>query len=91
MDKPLNLHEWSTFVSGAQQMLLVMQQNEVLLCNETRNRAKDKIYSDAEYRLALSSLDNTYMYLMNPKKIGYRGHVIDKKGKLVSVEAFFIR
>lgn len=86
----INLHEWSTYISGAQQMLLVMQRNEVLLCNVTHNRAKDKIYSDAEYKLALSSMDNTYMYLMNHKKIGYREHVLNKKGKLVSVEAYFL-
>ena len=88
-----NLHEWSNRMQGAREMLLAIIDS----VNESKGRflldsaGKDsKVYHDAIVRLILDNLDNTQKFLMkNP--IGYRNHVHDKKGKLVSCEAYFVR
>lgn len=87
-----NLHEWSERMQGAREMLLAIIDS----VNESKGRflldfaGKDsKVYHDAIVRLILDNLDNTQKFLMK-KPIGYRNHVQDKKGKLVSCEAYFI-
>ena len=87
-----NLHEWRNRMQGAREMLLAIIDS----VNESKGRflldsaGKDsKVYHDAIVRLILDNLDNTQKFLMkNP--IGYRNHVRDKKGKLVSCEAYFL-
>ena len=87
-----NLHEWSNRMQGAREMLLAI----IASVNESKGRflldsaGKDsKVYHDAIVRLILDNIDNTQKFLMkNP--IGYRNHVRDKKGKLVSCEAYFV-
>ena len=87
-----NLHEWSWKMQGAREMLLAIIDS----VNENKGRflldstGKDsKVYHDAIVRLILDNLDNTQKFLMkNP--IGYRSHVRDKKGKLISCEAYFV-
>ena len=87
-----NLHEWSNKMQGAREMLLAIIDS----VNASKGRffldyaGKDsKVYHDAIVRLILENLDNTQKFLMkNP--IGYRNHVRDKKGKLVSCEAYFV-
>ena len=87
-----NLHEWSERMQGAREMLLAIIDS----VNESKGRflldfaGKDsKVYHDAIVRLILDNLDNTQKFLMK-KPIGYINHVRDKKGKLVSCEAYFI-
>ena len=87
-----NLHEWSWKMQGAREMLLAIIDS----VNASKGRflldsaGKDsKVYHDAIVRLILDNLDNTQKFLMkNP--IGYRNHVRDKKGKLMSCEAYFV-
>lgn len=87
-----NLHEWSERIQGAREMLLAIIDS----VNASKGRflldsaGKDsKVYHDAIVRMILYNLDNTQKFLMN-KPIGYRNHVRDKKGKLISCEAYFI-
>ena len=87
-----NLNEWGNRMQGAREMLLAIIDS----VNECKGRflldsaGKDsKVYHDAIVRLILDNLDNTQKFLMkNP--IGYRNHVRDKKGKLISCEAYFM-
>ena len=88
-----NLHEWSERMQGAREMLLAIIDS----VNESKGRflldsaGKDsKVYHDAIVRLILDNLDNTQKFLMK-KPIGFRNHVRDKKGKLISCEAYFVR
>ena len=87
-----NLHEWSNRMQGAREMLLAIIDS----VNESKGRflldsaGKDsKVYHDAIVRLILDNLDNTQKFLMK-KPIGYRNYVHDKKGKLISCEAYFV-
>ena len=87
-----NLHEWSNKMQGAREMLLAIIDS----VNGSKGRflldssGKDsKVYHDAIVRLILDNLYNTQKFLMK-KPIGYRNHVRDKKGKLVSCEAYFV-
>ena len=86
-----NLHEWSWKMQGAREMLIAIIDS----VNASKGRflldsaGKDsKVYHDAIVRLILDNLDNTQKFLMN-KPICYRNHVRDKKGKLISCEAYF--
>ena len=87
-----NIHIWSNRMQGAIEMLLAIIDS----VNESKGRflldsaGKDsKVYHDAIVQLILDNLDNTQKFLMkNP--IGFRNHVRDKKGKLLSCEAYFI-
>ena len=87
-----NLHIWSNRMQGAREMLLAIIDS----VNASKGRflldsaGKDsKVYHDAIVRLILDSLDNTQKFLMK-NNIGYRNHVRDKKGKLISCEAYFV-
>ena len=87
-----NLHEWSNRMQGAREMLLAI----IDLVNESKGRflldsaGKDsKVYHDAIVQLILDNLDNTQKFLMK-KPICYRNYVHDKKGKLISCEAYFV-
>ena len=87
-----NLHEWSWKMQGAREMLLAIIDS----VNASKGRflldsaGKDsKVYHDAIVRLILDNLDNTQKFLMK-NNIGYRNHVRDKKGKLISCEAYFV-
>ena len=87
-----NLHIWSNRMQGAREMLIAITES----VNESKGRflldsaGKDsKVYHDAIVRLILDNLDNTQKFLMK-KPIGYRNHVRDKKGKLISCEAYFM-
>lgn len=87
-----NLHEWSNRMQGAREMLLAIidSVNASKGCFLLDSAGKDsKVYHEAIVRLILDNLDNTQKFLMkNP--IGYRNHVRDKKGKLISCEAYFV-
>ena len=88
-----NLHEWSWKMQGAREMLIAIIDS----VNASKGRflldsaGKDSnVYHDAIVRLILDNIDNTQKFLMkNP--IGYINHVRDKKGKLISCEAYFVK
>ena len=87
-----NLHEWSNRMQGAREMLLAIidSVNESKGCFLLDSAGKDsKVYHDAIVRLILDNLDNTQKFLMK-KPICYRNYVHDKKGKLISCEAYFV-
>lgn len=87
-----NLYEWSWKMQGAREMLETI----IASVNESKGRfcldsaGKDsKVYHEAIVRLILSSFDNTQKFIMR-RKIGYMNHQHDKKGKLISCEAYFL-
>ena len=87
-----NLHEWSWKMQGAREMLLAIIDS----VNASKGRflldsaGKDsKVYHDAIVRLILDNLDNTQKFLMK-NNISFRNHVRDKKGNLISCEAYFV-
>lgn len=49
----------------------------------------EKIYLKAEYDLIMSDLGNTDKWIQG-YRIGYRNYQKDKKGELISCEAYFI-
>ena len=77
---------YSSYYQGARVM------GEKLMEALTRNprmKGDDWVYLEAEYRLFVSSLRNTQLFL-DGTKIAYRHHKRDKKGKLISCEAYFV-
>lgn len=87
-----NLYEWSLKMQGAREMLMAIIDS----VNESKGRflldnaGKDsKVYHEAIIKLILSNLDNTGKFLMK-KPIGYRNFQHDKKGRIISCEAYFL-
>lgn len=88
-----NLHEWSWKMQGAREMLIAIidsvNASKGRFCLDSAGKDSN-VYHDAIVRLILDNFDNTQKFLMkNP--IGFRNHVRDKKGKLISCEAYFVR
>lgn len=52
-------------------------------------RSEDRVYTKAIVNLLISDLRYVQEYLLGTN-IGYRNHVRDKKGKLISCEAYFM-
>lgn len=48
-----------------------------------------KVYRDAELRLITSDKRSMQLYMEGVKRIHYRNHERDKKGKLIKCEAYF--
>lgn len=59
------------------------------IITDSKPKGDDWIYIAAEWRLLLSSKRNCQLYL-DGTEIRYRNHERDKKGKLISVEAYFV-
>lgn len=85
-DKPwcVNLNQWSRYISGGREMLQYIDAawSDALKWDE-------RVYFKAEVKLAMSSRENTWRYLLR-EPIGYRNHQSNKKGKLIECEAYFI-
>lgn len=79
-----NLQQWSAYIQGAQEILLRWKDEF-----EPYLKPAERVYFRAEINLALSDMRATERYLLRDK-IGYRNHVKDKSGKLISCEAYFI-
>lgn len=60
------------------------------IITDSKPKGDDWIYIAAEWRLLLSSKRNCQLYL-DGTEIRYRNHKQDKKGKLISVEAYFVQ
>ena len=80
-----NVHDWSVYMQGARRAFIVYRE----LMESTKHDRDKGVYMDAIHRLITSDLRYTGMFLAGDYTICYRNHKRDKKGKLVSCEAFF--
>lgn len=85
-----NLHEWSERMQGAREMLIKLYEDDNMILPLGVKRYEDRVYTKAIVNLLASDLKNVQEYLLGTN-IGFRNHVQDKKGKLVSCEAYFIK
>lgn len=84
-----NLHEWSERMQGAREMLIKLYEDDKMILPLGLKRSEDRVYTKAIVNLLASDLKNVQEYLLGTN-IGFINHVRDKKGKLVSCEAYFI-
>ena len=84
-----NLHEWSDRMQGAREMLIILYEDDNMIFPLGVKRSEDRVYTKAIVNLLISDLRNVQKYLLGTN-IGFRNHVRDKKGKLVSCEAYFM-
>ena len=84
-----NLHEWSERMQGAREMLVKLYEDDKMILPLGLKRSEDRLYTKAIVNLLISDLRNVQEYLLGTN-IGYRNHVRDKKGKLISCEAYFL-
>lgn len=84
-----NLHEWSERMQGAREMLIKLYEYDKMILQIGVKRSEDRVYTKAIVNLLASDLSNVQEYLLGTN-IGFRNHVRDKKGKLVSCEAYFV-
>lgn len=80
------LHPWSERMSGARMALRLFWERYL---QNVKLPKDERIYLKAEYDLIMSDLGNTDKWLQG-YRIGYRNYQKDKKGKLISCEAYFI-
>ena len=84
-----NLHEWSNRMQGAREMLIKLYEDDKMILPLGIKRSEDMVYTKSIFTLLSSDLKNIQEYLLGTN-IGFRNHVRDKKGKLVSCEAYFV-
>ena len=84
-----NLHEWSERMQGAREMLVKLYEDDKMILPLGLKRSEDMVYTKAIVTLLASDLSHVQEYLLGTN-IGFRNHVRDKKGKLVSCEAYFV-
>ena len=85
-----NLHEWSDRMQGAREMLIKLYENDNMILPIGVKRSEDRVYTKAIVNLLAIDLSNIQEYFLGTN-IGFRNHVRDKKGKLISCEAYFVR
>ena len=85
-----NLHEWSNRMQGAREMLIKLYEDDKMILPLGAKRSENMVYTKAIVSLLSSDLKNIQEYLLGTN-IGFRNHVRDKKGKLISCEAYFVR
>ena len=84
-----NLHKWSNRMQGAREMLVRLYEDDKMILPVGAKRSEDMVYTKAIVNLLISDLINVQEYLLGTN-IGFRNHVNDKKGKLISCEAYFV-
>lgn len=84
-----NLHEWSNRMQGAREMLIKLYEYDNMILPLGVKRSEDRVYTKAIVSLLASDLRYVQEYLLGTN-IGFINHVRDKKGKLVSCEAYFV-
>ena len=84
-----NLHIWSERMQGAREMLIKLYEDDKMILPLGVKRSEDRVYTKAIVNLLSSDLKNIQEYLIG-SNIGFRNHVRDKKGKLISCEAYFV-
>ena len=85
-----NLHEWSERMQGAREMLIKFYEDDKMILPLGVKRSEDMVYTKAIVSLLASDLRYVQEYLLGTN-IGFRNHIRDKKGKLVSCEAYFVK
>lgn len=85
-----NLHIWSNRMQGAREMLIKLYENDNMILPLGVKRSEDMVYTKAIVNLLAIDLRNIQEYFLGTN-IGFRNHVRDKKGKLISCEAYFVR
>ena len=85
-----NLHEWSNRMQGAREMLIKLYEENMMIMPVRVKRSEDRVYTKAIVNLLASDLRNIQEYLLGTN-ISFRNHVNDKKGKLISCEAYFVK
>lgn len=76
-------------MQGAREMLIKLYENDNMILPIGVKRSEDRVYTKAIVNLLAIDLRNIQEYFLGTN-IGYRNHVRDKKGKLVSCEAYFL-
>ena len=84
-----NLHGWSNRMQGAREMLVKLYEDDKMILPVCAKRSEDMVYTKAIVNLLASDLRNVQEYLLGTN-IGFRNHIRDKKGKLISCEAYFM-
>ena len=84
-----NLHEWSERMQGAREMLVKLYEDDKMILPLGVKHSEDRAYTKAIVNLLISDLRYVQEYLIGTN-IGFRNHVRDKKGKLISCEAYFM-
>ena len=84
-----NLREWSNRMQGAREMLIKLYEDDKMILPLGLKRSEDMVYTKAIVNLLISDLRNVQEYLIGTN-IGFRNHIRDKKGKLISCEAYFV-
>ena len=79
-----NLNYYGYYIQGARMVMLRVMEEWL-----PQLRHEDAVYMKAILKLALEDTRNTQRYLMRDP-IGFRGHKSDKRGRLLSAEAFFM-
>lgn len=82
-----SIMQFSAYMQGAR--TAVLRYGEWIAQGKRGRKDEERIYLDAEYKLITSDLRHTALWLEGITAIYFRNHVRDKKGKLVSVEAYF--
>lgn len=77
----LNIMHWSAYMQGARKAFLYVMEHE--------KDYDSKVYRDAVFNLITSDLRYMGMFLTESHTICFRNHKRDKKGKLISCEAYF--
>lgn len=76
-------------MQGAREMLIKLYEDDNMILPLGLKRSEDMVYTKAIVSLLASDLKNIQEYLLGTN-IGFRNHVRDKKGKLISCEAYFV-
>lgn len=76
-----NILQWSAYMQGARRAILYVMEHS--------GDYDSGVYRNAVFRLITSDLRYMGMFLTEQNEICFRNHRRDKKGKLVSVEAYF--
>ena len=84
-----NLHEWSERMQGAREILVKLYEDDKMILPLGVKRSEDRVYTKSIVYLLASDLKNIHEYLLGTN-IGFRNHIRDKKGKLMSCEAYFV-
>ena len=77
-------------MQGAREMLIKLYEDDKMTLPLGEKRSEDMVYTKAIVYLLASDLKNIQEYLLGTN-IGFRNHIRDKKGKLISCEAYFIK
>ena len=85
-----NLNICSNRMQGAREMLVKLYEDDNMILPVCEKRSEDMVYTKAIVNLLASDLRYVQEYLFGTN-IGFRNHIRDKKGKLISCESCFVR